>query len=613
MGFHKDTVTFILFTLAVLLCSRVRAQDTVTYMYTPDTIVKKSAIDRYNRFYETLEEKSSKSKFMNMIYKAAVTDTRRTEELPENPILVKEIGYFENFTGKTIRNISIFRNNVFDDINSDKNIYDFLNRVHVVTNENRIRRALFFNEGDYLDPTVMVQNQQFLRSQNFFSQAYILVVSDPEDENLVDVYVVTRDKWTINVAYSSAFESKRYYLSIYDDNFLGSGNRLGIRTYNSYEKPVYGGNMVEFTMNNMFGSFFDLEVIAGKGYKERDYAVSVSKPFLLSTDYMAGGSAEHRRYFEYQVLIDTAKIIKKNNFEVWGGKSWYLPSIKHSFFISSGYRNVKFLERPEVTADSNSYYHSGQYLMFSTGFYRESYYKGNMIYGFGTTEDIPYGYKFQFTGGRYWGEFADKWYGFITFAAGRQTNLGYIRGEIHGNGFVNSSGVLRQTSIGLNFGYFTNIFDTGRSFLRQFVDMRYTKGFARDKGEGEMLTFYDLDSPHGFTGDRMLGNNRMMINTETVVFSPLYFLGFRFAFFGFIDMAWIGDKNFVYANDFYTAVGAGVRIKNERLVFNTIQIRVGFALNKNGFADYRHYRYTHATRFQEYSYKPENPRVTDYR
>jgi len=614
MGSRQDIVKIVLCIVAVWLsCGNIYAQNDVEYIYTPDTIVRKSAIDRYARFYDNLEEKSHNSKFMRMIYRAVVTDSRRTEEIPLNPVLVREVEYFDKFDGKIIRSINIFRNNVFVDINSEKKIFDFLNNVHVLTHESRIRQALLFKEGDELNPTVLVQNQQLLRRQDYFSKAYILVVEDRDDENIVDVFIVTRDKWTINVTYKSAFEKSRYYLDICDDNFLGSWNRLGIRTYNSYKKPVYGGNMLEFTMMNMFGSFFDTEVILGRGYEERDYGIKVSKPFILSADYMAGGIAEHKRYFEYQVLEDTAKIIKRNNFEVWGGKSFHIPIIRHSLFMAAGYKNVKFLDRPEVKVDSNSYYHSGQYLLFSTGFYRESYYRGNMIYGFGATEDIPYGYKFQFTGGRYWGEFGRKWYGALVFAAGRQTNLGYVRGELRGDGFVNKSGQFRQSSIGLNFGYFTNIFDTGRSFLRQFVDMRYTKGFARDKGEGEMLTFFDLDSPHGYTGDRMLGNNRMVINTETVVFSPLYFLGFRFAFFGFIDMAWIGDKNFVYANDFYTAIGAGVRVKNERLVFNTIQIRVGFALNKNGFADYRHYSYTHATRLQEYSYKPTNPQVTEFR
>ena len=78
------------------------------------------------------------------------------------------------------------------------------------------------------------------------------------------------------------------------------------------------------------------------------------------------------------------------------------------------------------------------------------------------------------------------------------------------------------------------------------------------------------------------GTNRMILNTETVVFTPYQPLGFRIAVFGFADFGLIGYSPNIFKNDFFTSFGLGVRLRNERLVFNTVQIRLGIAFGKRG-------------------------------
>ena len=98
----------------------------------------------------------------------------------------------------------------------------------------------------------------------------------------------------------------------------------------------------------------------------------------------------------------------------------------------------------------------------------------------------------------------------------------------------------------------------------------------------------------------LVGTNRMVLNTETVFFTPYQPLGFRIALFGFADFGLLGRDANIFKNNFYTTFGLGVRLRNERLVFSTIQLRLGVALG-NG------------TRMEQYRYLPSRPEIVRFR
>lgn len=579
-----------------------------------DTMAGKEQVEKSRSFYDKLKSKGNSSGFIRLLYKAFVTGDERTRDIdkPVEAKLQKETAYFSRYQGKRIDNILIFRNNVFEELPDMGWVRRSANSVHRVTRESKIRQNLLFKPGDTVSAEVLSHNEQLLRDLNFLSDAYIVVVPARNGGKGVDVLVFTRDQWTISADLHSRPEDN-YYLDLYDNNFLGWGDRLSLRTYGSLSGKKYGGNMLGYRMSNMWGSFFNAEAWAGKGYEESEYSLRIFKDFILPTDYMAGGIAEQRQYYETQVLSDTLNLIRARNFDFWLGKSWYLPKLKGSFFVTAGYQNLKFARRPEVRIDTNTYYHSRQVFLLGTGIYRESFYRGNLIYGFGATENVPYGYKLELITGRYLGEFDNKWYFSLGVAAGRQTGAGYLRGAATGSTFVTSTGKFRQAALDVEVNYFTNLLRTGRNYVRQFASVSYLHGFQRYGGEGEYLTFYGRDSPRGYRNEEMYGTSRLVVNTETVLFTPIYFYGFRFAFFAFLDAAWIGNDGFIFGNRYYTSLGLGVRLKNERLIFNTIQLRFGFALTGKGFADYNYFRFSSESRLRMPGYKPEGPDLTVFR
>jgi hypothetical protein len=77
-----------------------------------------------------------------------------------------------------------------------------------------------------------------------------------------------------------------------------------------------------------------------------------------------------------------------------------------------------------------------------------------------------------------------------------------------------------------------------------------------------------------FRADSLLGNKRMNAGFETVLFTPLKFLGFNFAGFVYGQLAWIAEKDQkLWDRTPYYGIGGGVRTRNENLVFGTIELR----------------------------------------
>ncbi|MCD8186717.1 MAG: hypothetical protein LUD68_09865 [Rikenellaceae bacterium] len=601
--------------LLIAPLSGARAQNTVSDKIIPDTAVLRNQYEESNRFYRRLEEKAENSRLAKRLYRAMVSPDDRIFDTPEagETGLEKEITYFKVFDGQRINSIEIIRRNIFLGEYPKNDFRSLANFFHTVIQESYIRRNLLFKEGDRVQPSLMALNEQLLRSQDYLSDAAI-VVQESRDGESVHVQVITQDSWSLGVTVRSVSDSRRY-LDLYDDNIFGHGNRMDLRTYFRYTgKKLYGGQMLEYTAINLFGAFYELNALVGWGFDERRFGGTLKKPFILPVDYMAGATASDNKYFEPRMDADTSIIVRRRTLDGWAGKSWNLPALRSSYYLIGRYRDVDFRNHPEIRSDSNTMYHSYRELLVSTGIYRESYYRGNMIYAFGRTENIPYGHRFEFTAGRHWGEFQNKWYTAFSSAVGRQIRLGYVRGEATVGTFWDEDWRAQQSFLALKFDGFTDLWRVNNYYVRHFFRWRYTQGWNRLKGEGEFLSLWNDSILQGIRRGGIFGKVRMLFNTETVVFTPLYFYGFRFVFFGFGDFGWIGDHRQPLKNEFYTSFGLGVRLKNERLNFTTIQLRLGFGFSEHGpVGNYRTLRYSSESKFLMPSLKPEPAEVYPFR
>ena len=56
-----------------------------------------------------------------------------------------------------------------------------------------------------------------------------------------------------------------------------------------------------------------------------------------------------------------------------------------------------------------------------------------------------------------------------------------------------------------------------------------------------------------------------------------------------------------------------MRLRNERLVFNTIQIRLGVAFGKRGLVESEYFRLSNSTRMEQYRYRPTRPEIVEFK
>ncbi|MDR3181270.1 MAG: hypothetical protein LBT61_05005, partial [Prevotellaceae bacterium] len=225
--------------------------------------------------------------------------------------------------------------------------------------------------------------------------------------------------------------------------------------------------------------------------------------------------------------------------------------------------------------------------------------------------DIPYGFKLELSSGRSWDEYVIRNYFSLKWSIGHLIPIGYLKASLtYGSYFYDDTP--QQSVLSADLQYFTHLFNVWNGYMRYFFHANYTAGFHRLEGERERITFYGdnglriLKLPHTY------GLNRLLFHLESVYFSPLYFYNFKFAFYGFCDFGWLGDSYKIFPNDLYTTIGLGIRILNDRLIFTSVQLQLGYAVINPGHGANRWIELGGEQRIGLESFRPNKPALVDY-
>ena len=183
----------------------------------------------------------------------------------------------------------------------------------------------------------------------------------------------------------------------------------------------------------------------------------------------------------------------------------------------------------------------------SIGFYKERFQLASPgIYGYGVPEDIAYGYRTAFLTGYSWGE--------PVFRRGVQCRIFYAIGYFGigaglGSYLNQSGGQFYRTTLSARITYFYQPDGKRTISVRQFLTLNATKGL---EPPGRDSVKHWSSTRGRFTGgmkEEVYGTNRMVLNTETVVFTPWHIAQFKMAMFGFADFM-IGDNGNIFKNNF---------------------------------------------------------------
>jgi hypothetical protein len=531
-------------------------------------------------FFDSLKVRASKNQFTKRLYNVVVV---RPDTIYKKQFTGTSDANYISYSGKKIRKIVIQRLSVFGaDINNPSSdnpnkIENLLNKTHFNTNENIIKKNLLFSEGDKISPLILSDNERLLRQLPFIDDARIIVVPVSDEE--ADIIVYTKDVYSLGASYTYK-GLKKGSLSIFDKNIFGMGHEFGIDIPFDNKAPDSPGFGVHYLADNIAKSFINLDVYYLNGLGEKTYGFDISRKLVSSTTKYAGGISVKQMYTSAD--IDTLPFpapLKYNLQDYWLSRSFLINKESVSrIIIGARYTNNNVFEHPLIS--SESYYNLQRYKIFlgSAAFSVQKYTKTNLIYSYGRTEDIPYGALFKITTGREFNEFKQRTYigGEVSFSKSYKS-LGYFYSYAGLSAYINKDQT-EQGILSLGMNYFSNLINLGNSKIRNFVYFQYTRGFGRYTNE--TLKFTSDNGFSGFKNDSINGTQRLSVSLESVLFSPVNVYGFRFAFFGFSDFAFLSDTNEMIGRGYtLSSIGIGIRIRNENMVFNTLQVRIGYFPN----------------------------------
>lgn len=529
------------------------------------------------QLYDSLKLKASKILITRKLYEWMV--------VPAHPVEIKSItgtsdAEYLGFRGKIIRNISVRRLEVFGtDINNpqaDKagKIESFLNKTHFNTNELIIRKNLLFTEGDTISPLTLSDNERILRQLPFIQDARIVVVPVSNEES--DIVIITKDIYSI-AAKAKLNGIQSGSVSVYDRNIFGMGHEFGVDMPWDIRYSDSPGIGVHYSVNNISRSFMNLNLYYNTGLGRRTFGIDLSRALVSSQTRYAFGISLRQMYTSEDLdSLPSPEPLKYNLRDYWFLRSFLLDEGSVArLILGVRYTNNNVSDKPYILPDS--YYRLQRYRIYlaSAALSFQKYYKTSLIYGYGRVEDVPYGGLLRLTWGRELNEFKERTYLGVDASFARSArSVGYFYGYAGLGTFLNGDNT-EQGLLSFKLDYFSNLIYLGGYRIRNFIKTEYIRGFSRYTDE--RIYFGNENGFTGFRNDSISGRQRLYVSLESVAFSPLNLYGFRFAFFAFADFALLSETNQVLSNgSVLSGIGGGLRVRNDNLIFNTFQIRLGW-------------------------------------
>jgi len=548
-----------------------------------------SAFQKADSFYIELEKRAGKYKWTKELHDIIIKEPRKKNrekiktQRAETPFIPYEGRYIRNIH---IRKLEPFGATIHDTtLSADHWLQKSANALHIKTITSKIEQSLIVEEGDQIDANQLADNERILRSLSFIQDARIYVKPVANTTDSVDLLVLTKDLW------AKGFDARIDAINdgvvdIWDKNIFGFGHEMQNSLYWDTDRSNILGYQGIYRVKNIRGSFIDGQAIYRDVFENQAYGLELKRPFFSpSTEYAGALSFMHdaniRRIYYYDT-IPVYTPIKYNNYSIWLARSFEISernltdrNRRRNLVFSGALKRDYYFERPGVSENSFHQFHNKTFLLTSISYSTQAFYKSNLIYSFGRTEDIPVGSLYELTFGHEFNEFFDRLYVGLQASMGKYiSRLGYFYGKVAWGGFINDAD-FEQGLAEIEGNYFSHLFILNRYSFRQFVRLNYVNGINRFRNE--YITINDDEGIEGFKSPTLLGTEKINLKLETVVFTPLYLYGFRFAFFSSLDFGMISrDTGPLWKNQLYSGIGAGVRIRNEHLVFNTFQIKFTF-------------------------------------
>lgn len=530
--------------------------------------------------------------------------TRQNDPEPQatDSSIIKSEQYFRPFSGKVIRDIYFRKVNVFGPSNiadtsfsTSMKLLHLANRLHFNSQEWVIRQALFFRQNDTISPNEMSANERYLRNRPFIQDARLYIINAGASPDSVDLLVVTKDVFEYGLDLSEASPTA-VRTTVYNNNLFGAGQelRLGVSWRSEYNPPWM--QEVRYTKYNALGSFVDVSVgyttlnnhqPIDTGVYEGAWYFSMNRPLYKSdADWVGGVSLSQSFSINARSRPDTMyRDYRYQVIDVWGGYNFLKQdrddpySRKANVALLLRHYNQHFDRRPEQERFENDpFYNNHRFYLAQAVMFKQEFFKTAHFFGYGRTEDIPLGYSTALTSG--WETWKGRTRGYVGLEGEKfwvTKSQGIIRADAAISSFFRNYRS-EDAVMHLSLEYYSRLFKFRWGRLRQFAYLDYL-GNPNDYFY-KPLNINNEYGIWGYRGTLLNGYQRLNVRSETVYYSPMKVLGFKFNFFASVQASQLTvNSNNLFKNPIYTGIAAGCRIRNENLPINTIKISANYYPN----------------------------------
>ncbi|UPS91404.1 hypothetical protein [Bizionia sp. M204] len=559
----------------------------------------KNATDSVYEKIENFSEKSKSTKFLhNLIFKNKTNQNRKTT--------VPKRSNFRDVENKIVRHIYVDSHDPFgfSFTDSTETANSWLekagNTVHLKSKDFAIRNYLMFEKNQPLDSLLLIESERLLRSQDFIREVAFKVEHVAGSRDSVDVYITTLDSWSLIP--SGSISSSKLKVKLREENFLGFGHQFKMRydTRFSDNKSAYD---VRYAVSNFKNTYIN----SAAGYTTtlegaKSKYLNIERPFFSAyTKWAAGVYIDEQ--FARKWLPDAnmdlgVQDLKYQSQDLWAGYSFDLfkgnTERERTTNIITSFRflNLNYREPPSLAYDSIQYFSSETFYLGSIGISSRQFVDDRYLFRDGIIESVPVGDYLAIIAGNQRKNSQNRLYLGAKVGHGNYYNWGYLSLNMEYGTFFNTS-KKEQTAYSFSANYFTNLISLGSTWkMRQFIKSQVLIGKNRLNSVGDRVTideyndfrnYYDVENANnenmgipGFDSD-LLGTSKFLITLQTQFYPPWELMGFRVNPYLNIKSALLGTENTkLISSKLYSSFSAGVILKNDYLVFESIQLSISF-------------------------------------
>ncbi len=543
--------------------------------------------------YKKIKKFAYKHKSTKFLFHAVFVDPA-PQKYQKKPTTNKKKNVDPNlkYDGKIIRQIEVsvldpFGNSVSDTLwqPEQNSLQKVGNKYHIRTRKRIIRNLLLFETLEPLDLLKISESERLIRGVGYVSDAHIYVMdADAPGRDSVDVKVYVLDKWALVVPIRVGLNNVR--LTVRDKNIGGSGQRLeqfvNYKTNGDYQLAT------SYYVGNISNTFISSNATLIKTNDVVRSELAIERPFYSSLTKWAGGASIAKTWGKYEFTPAgddaTRRIpLSYHNVDMWVGNSIHTKLGKRTNSRLSNtvaavrYSQINYNQRPSFDIDTNKVNSNSSLFLGSIGLSVSKFYKDQYIFRFGANEDIPEGLVLKFTYGLFYKEQnSPRNYGGFDISKGMHIdNVGYFSVSAAYGSFYNRKD--NSSTINLGAFYFTDLLKSNKWYFRQFIYWKYVDGF--NKTPLERITLRP-DELYGFSNGSITGTSKMLLNLESVIYSPYSFIGFHFAPLVLIGFGALkNDDAHMFDGRIYQSYAVGMLFRNENLLTSSFQLSFGFYPN----------------------------------